>query len=103
MPYKLTPEVKKHLRELAEAIQPGGPKPPQPNVTLTAEQMTARLGITHDHKGAPLKAGELYLAKDAPAVNHLRRLEQKYEQGGPKSVELYLEPFKKPDFLRQAA
>jgi hypothetical protein len=103
MRHKLTPEVKKHLRELAEAIQPGGPSLPPPAQTLTAAQMTERLGITHDHKGAPLKPGQLYVAKNAPQVNHLRRLEAKYEQGGPRAVELYLEPFKKPEALRAAA
>jgi hypothetical protein len=102
MAYKLTPEVKKNLRELAEALQPGGPQVPSKPVTLSAEQMQAR-GLLTDHHGKPVKPGQLYIAKDAPQVNHLRRLEQKYEQGGPRAVELYLEPFKKPEFLRRAA
>jgi hypothetical protein len=103
MPQKLTPEVKKHLRELALAIQPAGPTIPAPPQMLTAEQMTQRLGITHDVEGKPLLAGELYLAKDAPRVNHLRRLETQYYHGGMAAVERYLQPYKKPEALLRAA
>ena len=92
----VTKPIKQELRAFAERITPPNQNgravaagPP-----LTAEQLQEKFGLTTDRHGQPLKPGQLYLAKDAPAVNQLRRLCAAYERGGWAAVECYLQPYR---------
>lgn len=101
----LTKSIKAELRGFADRITPPEPAPGAvPGKPLTAEQLQQQYGITTDKAGKPLTPGQLYLAKDLPAVNHLRRLCRAFEVGGWDQVERYLQPYRTPEAIaRQAA
>ncbi|MDF7809934.1 hypothetical protein [Hymenobacter sp. YC55] len=96
MKKSLNNEIRANLQAFADRITPLDAKPGAvPGKALTAEELQQK-GITTDSHGKPLKPGQLYLAKDLPAVNHFRRLCKAYESGGWEKVELYLQPYKTP-------
>lgn len=97
MKKSLNNEIRANLQAFADRITPPDTKPGSvPGKALTAEELREKYGISTDRHGNPLKAGQLYLAKDMPAVNHFRRLCKAYERGGWDQVERYLQPYKTP-------
>lgn len=97
MKKSLNNEIRANLQAFADRITPPDAKPGSvPGKALTAEELREKDGLTTDRQGNPLKPGQLYLAKDMPAVNHFRRLCKAYESGGWDKVELYLQPYKTP-------
>ena len=93
----LNNEIRANLQAFADRITPPDATPGAvPGKALTAEELREKYGLSTDRHGNPLKPGQLYLAKDMPAVNHFRRLCKAYERGGWDQVERYLQPYKTP-------